>query len=115
MAGYVSLQDVTKTYQMGEITIKAADGISFDVEKGEFVAIIGPSGSGKSTLLHILGGVDRPTAGKVFVNGKLITSNGYQIKQDDIISVRGLGRVQYKEMLSQTKRGRYLVTIHLYI
>ena len=53
--------------------------------------------------------------GKVFVNGKLITSNGYQIKQDDIISVRGLGRFQYKEMLSQTKRGRYLVTIHLYI
>lgn len=53
--------------------------------------------------------------GKVFVNGKLITSNGYQIKEDDIISVRGLGRFQYKEMLSQTKKGRYLVTIHLYI
>ena len=44
MAGYVSLQDVTKTYQMGEITIKAADGISFDVEKGEFVIVVGPSG-----------------------------------------------------------------------
>ena len=46
MAGYVSLQDVTKTYQMGEITIKAADGISFDVEKGEFVIVVGPSGAG---------------------------------------------------------------------
>ena len=45
MAGYVSLQDVTKTYQMGEITIKAADGISFDVEKGEFVIVVGPSGA----------------------------------------------------------------------
>ena len=53
--------------------------------------------------------------GKVFVNGKLITSNGYQIKEDDIISVRGLGRFQFKETLSQTKKGRYYVTLHLYI
>ena len=53
--------------------------------------------------------------GKVFVNGKLITSNGYQIKEDDIISVRGLGRFQFKELLSQTKKGRFYVTIHLYI
>lgn len=53
--------------------------------------------------------------GKVFVNGKLITSNGYQIKDSDIISVRGLGRFQYKGMVSQTKKRRYFVTIHLYI
>ena len=53
--------------------------------------------------------------GKVFVNGKLITSNGYQIKEEDIISVRGLGRFQFKELLSQTKKGRYFVKIHLYI
>ena len=53
--------------------------------------------------------------GRVFVNGKLITSNGYQIKEDDIISVRGLGRFQYKELIIQTKKGRYMVTIHLYI
>ena len=52
--------------------------------------------------------------GKVFVNGKLITSNGYQIKDSDIISVRGLGRFQYKGMVSQTKKSRYFVTIHLY-
>ena len=58
MAGYVSLQDVTKTYQMGEVTIKAADGISFDVEKGEFVIVVGPSGAGKTTVLNILGGMD---------------------------------------------------------
>ncbi len=54
-------------------------------------------------------------AGKVFVNGKLITSNGYQIKEHDIVSVRGLGRFQYIETVSQTKKGRYYVTIHLYI
>ncbi len=53
--------------------------------------------------------------GRVFVNGKLITSNGYQIKEDDIISVRGLGRFRYKETLAQTKKGRHMVTIHLYI
>ena len=54
-------------------------------------------------------------AGKVFVNGKLITSNGYQMKENDIVSVRGLGRFQYIKTLSQTKKGRYYVTIHLYI
>lgn len=53
--------------------------------------------------------------GKVFVNGKLVTSNGYRIKEDDIISVRGFGRFQFKECLSQTKKGRYLVTMNLYI
>ena len=54
-------------------------------------------------------------AGKVFVNGKLITSNGYQIKENDIVSVRGLGRFKYIETMSQTKKGRYYVTLHLYI
>ena len=53
--------------------------------------------------------------GRVFVNGKLITSNGYQIKTDDIISVRGLGRFRYKETITQTKKGRQMVTIHLYV
>lgn len=53
--------------------------------------------------------------GKVFVNGKLITSNGYQIREEDIISVRGLGKFQYKQTLSQTKKGRYFVTVHLYV
>ena len=70
MAGYVSLQDVTKTYKMGEVTIKAADGISFDVEKGEFVIVVGPSGAGKTTVLNILGGMDTATSGKVLVDGQ---------------------------------------------
>lgn len=58
-----------KVYGSGDNEVRAVDDISFSVEKGEFLAIIGPSGSGKSTLLHILGGVDRPTSGKVFMNG----------------------------------------------
>ena len=64
------VEHLSKHYGSGENLVKAVDDVSFSVEKGEFLAIIGPSGSGKSTLLHILGGVDRPTSGKVFVNGQ---------------------------------------------
>ena len=63
------VEHLSKIYGKGENQVKALDDVSFSVEKGQFVAIIGPSGSGKSTLLHILGGVDRPTSGKVFVDG----------------------------------------------
>lgn len=63
------VDDLCKTYGKGENEVKALDHISFSVNKGEFIAIIGPSGSGKSTLLHILGGVDKPTSGKVFMDG----------------------------------------------
>ena len=64
------VENLTKVYGKGENEVHALDGVSFSVNKGEFIAIIGPSGSGKSTLLHILGGVDRPTSGKVFMDGK---------------------------------------------
>lgn len=62
-------ENLTKIYGTDNTEIRALDNVSFSVEKGEFVSIVGPSGSGKSTLLHILGGVDRPTSGKVFING----------------------------------------------
>ncbi|WP_265444663.1 ABC transporter ATP-binding protein [Acetivibrio straminisolvens] len=64
------VENLTKTYGTGENMVRALDGVSFSVKKGEFIAIVGPSGSGKSTLLHILGGVDKPTGGKVFMDGK---------------------------------------------
>lgn len=63
------IENLSKVYGKGDTAVKALDDISFSVDKGEFVAIIGPSGSGKSTLLHLLGGVDRPSEGKVFVDG----------------------------------------------
>ncbi len=66
----LKIENLTKVYGKGENEVRAVDNISFSVEKGEFVAIIGPSGSGKSTLLHIIGGVDRPTSGKVWMNGQ---------------------------------------------
>lgn len=66
----LKVENLSKIYGKGENQVKALDNVSFSVAKGEFVAIIGPSGSGKSTLLHILGGVDKPTTGKVFMDGK---------------------------------------------
>ena len=70
----LKVEHLSKTYGNGENEVKALNDISFSVNKGEFVAIIGPSGSGKSTLLHILGGVDKPSAGKVFLDGTDIYS-----------------------------------------
>ena len=66
----LKVDNLSKVYGTGEGEVRALNGVSFSVEKGQFLAIIGPSGSGKSTLLHILGGVDRPTSGKVFLEGQ---------------------------------------------
>jgi putative ABC transport system ATP-binding protein len=67
-------KNLCKTYGKGDTMVKALDNVSFSVEKGEFVAIVGPSGSGKSTLLHILGGVDTPTSGQVIIDGTEIST-----------------------------------------
>ena len=64
------VENLSKVYGKGQTQVTALDNVSFNVEKGEFVAIVGASGSGKSTLLHLIGGVDRPTSGKVFIDGK---------------------------------------------
>ena len=69
----LKVENLTKTYGSGENLVHAVDDVSFSVEKGEFVAIVGASGSGKSTLLHMLGGLDRPTSGKIFVDGNDIS------------------------------------------
>ena len=78
------VENLTKTYGKGENIIKAVDNISFSIAKGDFVAIVGASGSGKSTLLHLIGGVDRPTSGKVFVDGKDI----YKLDSDSLAIFR---------------------------
>ncbi|MBE5872873.1 MAG: ABC transporter ATP-binding protein [Lachnospiraceae bacterium] len=77
-------EHLTKEYGEGNTKIKALDDVSFSVEKGEFVSIVGPSGSGKSTLLHILGGVDKPTSGKVFVEG----TDMHSLKEDKLAIFR---------------------------
>ena len=69
---YVKLENVSKIYGTGEVKIVAVDGISFEIAKGEFVVIVGPSGAGKTTVLNILGGMDKPTSGKIYVDGRNI-------------------------------------------
>lgn len=80
----LKVENLTKTYGKGITEVKALDNISFSVEKGEFVAIVGASGSGKSTLLHLLGGVDRPTSGKVLIDGNDI----YKMNDDNLAIFR---------------------------
>ena len=80
----LKIENLSKIYGSGETAVRALDQVSFRVEKGEFVAIIGPSGSGKSTLLHILGGVDRPTSGKVLVDNTDI----YALKETNLAIFR---------------------------
>lgn len=85
---FIQFNDVAKTYKMGEVEIKALDGISFPIEKGEFVVIVGPSGAGKTTVLNILGGMDKPTTGEVWVDGKDISKYTEQeltgFRRDDV-------------------------------
>ena len=71
---FVEFQDVVKEYRMGEVTIRAADGITFSIEKGEFCVIVGPSGAGKTTVLNILGGMDSCDGGKIWVDGKEVSA-----------------------------------------
>lgn len=73
------VENVSKNYQMGEVIVKALKNVSFEIPEGEFIVVLGPSGSGKSTLLNILGGMDRPTNGRVFLRDEEITS--YNEKQ----------------------------------
>lgn len=68
MSAFIDLKAVTKYYKMGEVEIKALDGIDFSIEKGEFVIVVGPSGAGKSTVLNILGGMDSPTGGEIYID-----------------------------------------------
>lgn len=80
----LKVENLTKVYGKGIAKVVALDNVSFSVEKGEFVAIVGASGSGKSTLLHLIGGVDRPTSGKIFIDGK----NIYDLNDDKLAIFR---------------------------
>ena len=71
---YISFENVEKIYQMGEVSIHAVDGITFEIEKGEFAIIVGPSGAGKTTVLNMLGGMDSCSGGTITVDGTLISS-----------------------------------------
>lgn len=80
----ITVHDIEKTYQSGDIAFQALKGVSFSIEDGEFVAIMGPSGSGKSTLMHILGALDTPTAGKYILDGKDVST----MSDDELAGIR---------------------------
>jgi len=80
----ISLQNLKKTYQLGDNTVNALRGVSLDIHAGEFVSIIGPSGSGKSTMMHILGCLDRPTEGKYLLNGRDVSG----LSRDELAAIR---------------------------
>ena len=80
----ISVRDLTKTYQVGDIEVRALRGASLDVHRGEFVCVIGPSGSGKSTFMHIIGCLDRPTSGQYFLDGKDVA----RMSKDDLAGIR---------------------------
>jgi putative ABC transport system ATP-binding protein len=84
MAPIISVRNLTKTYLVGEIEVRALRGVSLDVEAGEFVAVTGPSGSGKSTLMHILGCLDRPTSGRYLLEGTDVS----RMTKDQLAEVR---------------------------
>lgn len=84
MEDFVKLENVTKVYKMGEVEIRAVDGIDFSISKGEFVVIVGPSGAGKTTVLNILGGMDTASGGKVLVDGNDVA----QYRQKQLIGYR---------------------------
>jgi putative ABC transport system ATP-binding protein len=80
----ISVRELTKTYQMGEVAVKALRSVSLDVDGGEFVTVVGPSGSGKSTLMHILGCLDQPTSGQYFLEGRDVA----RLSDDEISGIR---------------------------
>ncbi len=80
----IEIKDIRKTYKTGDISFEALKGISFTIKDGEFVAIMGPSGSGKSTLMHILGGLDNPTSGTYFLDGKDVS----KLSDDELADIR---------------------------
>ncbi len=88
MAHFISFENVRKTYKVGDVEIHASDGVDFFLEKGEFVVVVGPSGAGKTTILNLLGGMDKPTSGKMMVDGENVTlydeKKLTQYRRDDI-------------------------------
>jgi putative ABC transport system ATP-binding protein len=80
----ISCRDLTKVYRMGDQEVRALDGVSLDIHAGEFVAIMGPSGSGKSSLMNLIGALDRPTSGEMWINGKALS----QMSRDELADLR---------------------------
>jgi putative ABC transport system ATP-binding protein len=84
MSNVIEIHNITKVYQMGEVEVRALAGVSFTIQKGEVVSVMGPSGSGKSTLMNMLGCLDRPTSGEYYLDGELVSS----LTDDQLAEIR---------------------------
>ncbi len=80
----ISCRDLTKVYKMGDMEVRALDGVTLDIHEGEFVAIMGPSGSGKSSLMNLIGALDRPTSGEMWINGRALS----EMTRDELADLR---------------------------
>jgi putative ABC transport system ATP-binding protein len=80
----ISCRDLTKVYKMGDLEVRALDGVTLDIHEGEFVAIMGPSGSGKSSLMNLIGALDRPTSGEMWINGRALS----EMSRDELADLR---------------------------
>ncbi|MDK7355768.1 ATP-binding cassette domain-containing protein [Peptoniphilus harei] len=110
----VRTENLSKTYGSGENVVKAIDDVNLKIEKGEFIAIVGPSGSGKSTLLHLLGGVDNPSSGKIFIDGNDISK--YTSKELALFRRRKVGLIyQFYNMKQKLSKKIFLLGLVIFV
>ena len=105
MSAFIQFKDVKKTYKVGDIEIHASNGVNFEVNKGEFVVIVGPSGAGKTTILNLLGGMDQPTSGSIMVDGQDVARYSEakltQYRRDDVQNFTALENVELASQISK--------------
>ena len=110
----VRTENLSKTYGSGENLVRAIDDVNLKIEKGEFIAIVGPSGSGKSTLLHLLGGVDNPSSGKIFIDGNDISK--YTSKELALFRRRKVGLIyQFYNMKQKLSKKIFLLGLVIFV
>ena len=111
----IRLDNVSKTFASGKREVEAVRNIDLEIEKGDIFGIIGLSGAGKSTLVRCLNLLERPTEGRVYINGREMTGNAKSLKAGDIVSVRGKGKFIFESKGGTTRKDKLYISIKRYI